>query len=162
MQQLAQQRLPLLGPAGELLPAVVPARLVRREVGYHRAEGRAQRAHIGRDGTAARSGRFARRLLSEPFAGHVDKPLLLILRFKQVFDHFFLGIEGFQVVQPHRLDGDADDLLLGDARRTLLFAEEIPPRFQQGAFRHETHDLSARHTHAAGIGLAAHLVESDM
>ena len=98
----------------------------------------------------------------DSFAGHVDKPLLLILRFKQVFDHLFLRVEGFQVVQPHRLDGDADDLLLGDARRTPLLAEEIPPRFQQGAFRHETHDLSARHTHAAGIGLAAHLVESDM
>ena len=44
----------------------------------------------------------------------------------------------------------------------MLFAEKIPPRFQQGAFRHQPHDFGARHAHASCVGLAAHLVESDV
>ena len=160
MQKLRKNGLPPFGPVGKLLPAVVPPRLVRREIGDHRPEGRAQRTHVGRDRAAARSGRFARRLFGERLAGHVDKPLLRNLRFKQVLDHLLGRIERLQVVQSHRLDGDADDLLLGDARRATLLAEEVFAGFDQSPFRNQPHDFGPRDAHAAGVGLAAHLVES--
>jgi len=135
---------------------------VRREVGDHRAERSAQRSHIGRDRAAAGSRGFARRFIGEFLAGHVDKTLLLIFRFKQVFDHLLLGAEGLQIVQSHRLDGDADDLLLGDTRRTALFAQEVASRLDKRPLGHETHDLRAGDAHPAGVGPAAHLVEGDM
>ena len=71
-------------------------------------------------------------------------------------------MERLQIVQPHRLDGDAHDLLLRDAHRAVLLAQEILARLDQRPLRHETHDLGARHAHAARIGLAAHLVEGDV
>lgn len=145
---------PLVGPVGELLPAVIPARLVRREVGDHRSRSRSQRTHIGRDRTAARSRRSAGGFFGEPLVCPVDRPPLLILRFKKVFDHLFLGNERFRIASTSecrctRCGADKRDI----ARRSVLLrtASEQTARANRGAILLESSVCRSRR----GTGLPA-------
>ena len=131
-----------------------------REVGHHRTQSGAQSTHVGRNGAAARSRRFAGGLLGEARAGHVDKTFGAVVGLEQIFDDLLVGIEGLQVVEPHRLDGDADDFTLRDTRRALLLAQEVLAGLDQRALGHQADNLGAGDSNAAGIGLAAYLVES--
>ena len=160
VQQLGHQLLAFVRPVGELLPTCVPAGFVRRQVGDHRTQGSAQRTHVSGNRTAARSRGLAGGLLCEAGAGQIDQFLLLIVRFDQVFDHLLFRFERLQLVQTHRLDGDTDDLLLGNTGRTLLLLQEIAARLDQRALRNQADDLGTGHTHTACVGGAANLVES--
>src|ERR1043166_3886033 len=64
-EQAVLDPLPLLGPAGELLPARLPAALVGREVGDHRAERRPERAGQRGGRAASRRHRLGGGLVDE-------------------------------------------------------------------------------------------------
>ncbi len=71
-------------------------------------------------------------LFGESFAGQVNQPVFLVLRFEQVFDDFLFGFEAVPVAQSHAVDGDFEQLAFRYARRALLFAQEIFARLDEG------------------------------
>ena len=151
--------LALLGPVGELFPAIVPASLVGREVRDHRRQRRTHRAHRGGDRTAARCGRFRSGLVDEFFECQIDERSAgtgtgryILLGRDGVLDDLFLRLEGVEVVEAERLDGDLDELLVGHAHRALLFLEEIPSRVEHGTERNQPDQFRAGHANAARLG----------
>ena len=136
------------GIVAEFLPSVVPARFMSRKIGDHCRKRSSECSHIGSYGTTAGSGRFRGGFLGKFGQCHVDKAFAARLGvFKDIFDHFFAGIEFLEVVETHRLYCDVYDGFFGDAGRALLFGEEITSGIDQTAFRDETYDLCAGHTY---------------
>ena len=166
MQQFGHQRLSLVGPCREFRAAVVPAGLVAGQVGHHRTQGSTQRAHVGRNRSTSGGRTLTGGLFSKALDGHVDEALgcgrsaahCSVLQ--KIFDDFLARIEGSQVVQAHRLDGELDDVLLGDARRTVLLLQIVAAGLYEHPLGNESHYLGARDADATVLGTAAHLVEA--
>ena len=163
MQQLAHQCLPLVGPSGELLPTVVPSGFVAGEVGHHRGEGGSQCAHIGGNGSSAGGWALPRCFLGKGFHAEFHEGFVGGGFFvKHVFYYFLLGMEGLEVVEPHGLDGDVDDVALGNAGGTLLLLQEVPSGIQQGFLGYQSHDFGTGDAKATGLGTTADFIEGYM
>ena len=108
------------------------------EIGHHRSQGCSHRSHTSSHRTTT-GGRtlacgFVCKILDSQ-TGEVAAPGLLF-RFQQILHHFLVGIEGFQVIKSHRLDGYLKDILFGDTCRAVLLGQEIASGFQKRALRH--------------------------
>ncbi|MCH7705215.1 MAG: VWA domain-containing protein, partial [Planctomycetes bacterium] len=102
-EQLVVVGLSLFRPVGELLPTVVPAAFVRRQVGHHGGQGRTHGTHRRGDRPAAGGGGLRRRLVNEPLQRHIDEPLFALRpRGDGVFDDLLFGHELGQIVQTQR------------------------------------------------------------
>ncbi len=79
---------------------------------------------------------------------------------QQVFYHFFLGVERFEVVQAHGFHGNFDFLVLANAQRALLFGEVVVAGVDKHFFRYQTHYFAAAYANATGGSFGADLLES--
>ncbi len=123
-------RLALLRPVGELLPAVVPAALVGRQVGDHRRQGSAERPEVGRHRSPSGCRRLGGGLLDEFSYRHVDEASTIVG--DGVLDDLLVRVEGRQLVEAERLDGDLDELAVGHSERAVLLAEIVPSGIEHG------------------------------
>ena len=96
MQQLVLQGLTLDGHVAEFLPLVIVGGLASGEVGHHGAEGGGEGTHVGADAATAGGGTLAGSFVTESAAGEVNEFLLAVV-LDEVFNHFLLGVEGFEV-----------------------------------------------------------------
>ena len=160
-KKLVFDPLALLRPRGEFFPARVPPGLVGREVGHHRAQRGAERAHVGGNGTTP-----GRRTLAGGLVGkrpQIQPPQFSPARIPQeVLDDALLGLERGEFVEPERADGDLDQFLFGNSDGTLLLAQKMAARVEQRRQRNQADQLGARHAQAALVGRTARLVERRM
>ena len=159
MQGAADDVLTTVCPLRELLPALVPSTLVGGEVGHHRAQSSSERTHVGGDRATTRCWTLAGSLVGKLAHREIDELRRLVLILQEILDDLLSRVEGLEVLQTHGVDGDLDDVLLGDAGGTLLLVQEILTSLDEHALRNETDNLRTRHADATLGGGTANLVE---
>ena len=135
------------------------------QVRDHRRECSTEGAHRGGDAAASRRRRLGGRLAGKSRYAHPHQTLgfgLFGFVLHEVLYDLLLRIEGLEVVEGHRLDGNLDDFLLGDAEGALLLLEVELAGLDEDFLRHQADNLGAGDLQPAGRCGAADLFVGDM
>ncbi len=141
-QQGGLQRLCALGERRRGLPGRFIAGLADREVRDHRRERGAEAAGERRDRAAARRRRVARDFVDEALDGHGDEGSR---HAHSVLDDPLVRVEGRELGEAQRLDGELDEFAFGQAGRAALLAQVVAAGLDQRLERRQPHELGARH-----------------
>ena len=82
--------------------------------------------------------------------------------FHQIFNNLFFWIERPEVIEAHGFDGYLHDLLVGDAKGSLLFLKIVFPGIHQHALRNQADYLCASYFQTSGTSCPTDFLVGDV